>query len=60
MKILVLYIYPHAFKETSKLQEKLSSIKREHPALQNIKFYNFFLVLWVIFALLDPDPYLFS
>jgi hypothetical protein len=32
------------------------SLKREHPALQNIKFLNFFLFLWVIFALLDPDP----
>jgi hypothetical protein len=21
-----------------------------------MKFYNFFLLLWVIFALLDPDP----
>ena len=24
--------------------------------LQNIKFLFFFLLLWVIFALLDPDP----
>jgi hypothetical protein len=31
-----------------KLQEKPSAVKREHPALQKI--------LWVIFALLDPDP----
>jgi hypothetical protein len=28
----------------------------DHPALQNMKFLNFFLFLWVIFALLDPDP----
>ncbi len=34
----------------SKLQEKPSSLKREHPALQ--KFTIFFLCLWVIFALL--------
>jgi hypothetical protein len=27
----------------------------EYPALQNMKFLNFFLFLWVIFALLDPD-----
>jgi hypothetical protein len=33
----------------SKLQEKPS-------ALQKLKFINFFLSLWVIFALLDPDP----
>jgi hypothetical protein len=32
---------------------KPSALKREHPALQNMKF---FLLLWVIFALLDPDP----
>jgi hypothetical protein len=32
------------------------ALKREHPALQNIKFLNFFLPLWVIFALIDPDP----
>jgi hypothetical protein len=31
-------------------------IKREHPAIQNMKFLNFVLLLWVIFALLDPDP----
>jgi hypothetical protein len=41
---------------TSKLQEKPSALKREHSALQNMKFHNFFLFLWVIFALLDPDP----
>jgi hypothetical protein len=33
----------------SKLQENLLTLKREHPALQKIKFF------WVIFALLDPD-----
>jgi hypothetical protein len=40
----------------SKLQEKPSAFKREHSALQNMKILNFFLFLWVIFALLDPDP----
>jgi hypothetical protein len=35
---------------------KASALKREHPALQNMKFRNFFLFLWVIFAFLDPDP----
>jgi hypothetical protein len=29
---------------------------REHPALQNMKIPYLFLYLWVIFALLDPDP----
>ncbi len=38
------------------LQEKLSTLKREHPALQNMKILYFFLFLWVIFALLNPDP----
>jgi hypothetical protein len=38
----------------SKLQEKPSGLKREHPALQKMKFINFFLCLCVIFALLDP------
>jgi hypothetical protein len=39
----------------SKLQEKPSALKREHPALEKPKFFTFFLCLWVIFALLDPD-----
>jgi hypothetical protein len=32
-----------------------SALKREHPPLQNKKFLNFILFLWVILALLDPD-----
>jgi hypothetical protein len=28
-----------------------SALKKEHPALKNMKF----LLLWVIFALLDPN-----
>jgi hypothetical protein len=40
----------------SKLQKKHSALKREHPTLHNMKFLNFFLLLWVIFALLDLDP----
>jgi hypothetical protein len=39
-----------------KLQEKPSALKREHSVLKNTKFLGFFLFLWVIFALLDPDP----
>ncbi len=40
----------------SKLQKRPSALKREHPALQNIKkILIFFLFLWVIDALLDPD-----
>jgi hypothetical protein len=40
----------------SKVQKKPSALKRGHPTLQNMNFYKFFLLLWVIFALLDPDP----
>jgi hypothetical protein len=36
----------------SKQQEKPSALKREHPARQKIIFIKIF----VIFALLDPDP----
>jgi hypothetical protein len=39
----------------SKLQKKPSDLKRGHPTLQNMNFYKFFLLLWVIFSLLDPD-----
>ncbi len=31
-------------------------LKREHPTLQNLKFLKNFLLLWVIVALLVPDP----
>jgi hypothetical protein len=41
---------------TSKLQEKPSALKREHPALQNMKFLNFFLLLWVIIGYGSRDP----
>jgi hypothetical protein len=46
---------PRPQERTSKLQKKPSALKREHPALQNMKFLNFFLLLSVIFDLLDPD-----
>jgi hypothetical protein len=36
-------------------QEKPSALKREHPSLQNMKFLNLFLFLWVIYAFSDPD-----
>jgi hypothetical protein len=40
----------------SKLQKKLSVLKRGRPTLQNMNFYKFFLLLWVIFDFLDTDP----
>jgi hypothetical protein len=52
----VFWIRIRSGSRTSKLQEKPSAFKREHPALQNVKFLNFFQFLLVIFALLDPDP----
>jgi hypothetical protein len=41
-------------KMEKKIQVKLSTLKREHPALQKLKFINCFLFLGVIFVLLDP------
>jgi hypothetical protein len=49
-------LIPRRSKRTSKIQKKPSAHNREHPALQHMKFLNFFTFLWVIFALLDPDP----
>ncbi len=48
-------------KRTSKLQEKPSALKREHPALQKIKCVtNCFIFLWVIYAPIEsgsnPNP----
>jgi hypothetical protein len=40
---------------TSKLQEKPSALKREHPALQNMKFILLFLFLRVLIAFLDQN-----
>ncbi len=43
-------------------RRKPLALKREHPAIQNMKFRNFYLFLCVIFALMDriwipyPDP----
>ncbi len=38
------------------VKEEAFSLKREHLALQNMKFHKFFLLLWAILALMDPDP----
>ncbi len=40
-------------------RRSLQHLKREHQALQNIKFLLFILLLWVFFVLLDqyPDPH---
>jgi hypothetical protein len=33
-----------------------SLLMPRHPALPDLKFVNFFIFLWIIFALLDPNP----
>jgi hypothetical protein len=43
-------------KDFQAIEEASSALKIEHPALQNMNFLNFFLLLWVIFAFLNPDP----
>jgi hypothetical protein len=52
--ITTIYLISWPLKRTSKSQKKPSAPKREYPALQNMKFLNFFTFV-VIFALLDPD-----
>jgi hypothetical protein len=37
-------------------RKKPSALKRENPAIQNMKFLNFLLFLWIISGLLDPNP----
>jgi hypothetical protein len=48
------FTYPEASRKD--VQATREVLKREHPALQKMKCINFFLFLWVIFALLDSDP----
>jgi hypothetical protein len=47
---------PRTPQRTPKVPEKPSVLKREHPALQSIKFISFLKFLCVILALVDPDP----
>ncbi len=39
----------------SMLKKKPSALEREHPGTSKNTISKFFLLLWVIFALLDPD-----
>jgi hypothetical protein len=52
---IAIYLSLGLHKGWSKQQGKPSALKREHPAIQKIKFTYFFLYLWVIFALLGSD-----
>jgi hypothetical protein len=40
----------------SKRKEKPSTLKREHPVLQNMEILYFLFFVGHFFALLDPDP----
>jgi hypothetical protein len=50
------FSYSYAFIQDVYAIEEPSALKRELSGLQDMKFLNFFLLFWVIFALLDPDP----
>ncbi len=50
-------LFPTSPWGTSKLQEKPSVLKREHPAHQNLTFLQFFLWLRVTCAFFAPDPH---
>jgi hypothetical protein len=54
------FIYPQASIKDVQATEEAFSPKREHPALQNMKFLHVFLFLWVIFVLLSKDLYHWS
>ncbi len=47
---------PGLRKRRSKLPEKPSALKREHPALHNSKFLTFFFLFCGSVCILDPDP----
>ncbi len=49
-------LVPRRPQRTSKLQEKLSALKREHPALQKMNFTNSFLFLpsWIRIRIQGP------
>jgi hypothetical protein len=49
-------LIPRPPERTYRQRENPPALKREHPALQKIKFTNCFPFFRVIFALLDPDP----
>jgi hypothetical protein len=43
-------------KDVQATGEAFSPLQRKPQEQQNMKLFQFFLLLWVIFALLDPDP----
>ncbi len=55
--LILQFFIPRPLWRTFKLQVKPLALEREHPALQNLNFFHFFLLLCVTFALLDSVPY---
>jgi hypothetical protein len=49
------FLIPRPPKRPPRQEEKPSTLKREHPALQNMPFLAFFLFLYIILAS-DLDP----
>jgi hypothetical protein len=50
------FTYPYLFIKDAQATGEAFTLKKEHPVLKNMKILDFFIFLWVIFALLDPDP----
>jgi len=50
------FTHPKASIKDVQVTKKHSALKREHPALQNMKYLNFFSTFVGHYALLDPDP----
>jgi hypothetical protein len=55
LKKIGIFIIPRPTLMKSKIQEKPSAFKKHYPALQNMKFLEFFLFLWVFFVITDPN-----
>ncbi len=58
---IAIYLSIGLHKRTSNLQEKSSSLKREHLALQNLNFLHFYGSFWPSWIRIripnaDPDP----
>jgi hypothetical protein len=51
-----IYLFLGLHKGRPSYREKPSALKMENPAIQNMKFLNFFLILGINSGLLDPDP----
>ena len=53
---IAIYLSLGLHKGRPSYRKSLHPSKENIQYLQNIKILDFFLFLWVIFALLDPDP----